>query len=74
MKILIASLFRTIFNSIVTRPMIFWGAKLAARQSDTLIDDKSIVFLEKAFDGDIKETRDALKSALERIEKEYKAP
>lgn len=72
MKILLAAALRTMFNAVIAKPLIFFLLKMAARRSETLIDDNGVLFVQKAFDGDVEGTRDALKATLEQIEKEFK--
>lgn len=72
MKLILVKILKNIGTTLIARPMIFWGARLAAKSTDNLIDDNVINVLENAYDSDINKLEASLKTTLSEIQKELK--
>lgn len=61
MSAILLQILKSIGVSLLAKPMLFWGARLAARNTDTPFDDELINLVEAGYDGDTEKMQAAIK-------------
>lgn len=63
--IAIKTLIATLFHAIATRPMIFWGLRIAAKLTTTKVDDNGVEIFVAMDAGDVERLQKAIKKLVE---------
>lgn len=63
--IAIKALIGTLLHAIATRPMIFWGLRIAAKLTPTKIDDNGVELIVAMDAGDVERIQKAIKKLVE---------